>query len=216
MQFTNLHIDTQIIVPTFRQKLEDKLDVLWLIPMFFLTIIVGVPLLILVFVLYIFPKYLYNKFIFGKDSNEEDMELEIDIWSKLYQGNKVEIESLEIYPDDEFDDTRWNGRPLMKLRTIPDNTDLNELYFLTESITFSNSLILFEVNKDIEIRQTKIIQLDLVTLEIKLIEELDDFYDPTFNSPDNETLIIQCKQGHKKIVITLRTKERTKEIQPPT
>lgn len=206
MQQTNFHIDTQTILPTFRQKLEEKLGGLWLIPIGLLILIVGIPLFIIAIVLFVYPKHLYDKFILGKDTEEEDSELEIEVWTKLYEGEKIEIESLEIYPENEFDDTRWNGSPLMKLRTIPDSPNLNGLYFLTESFTFGNSLILFQVDKDVAVKQTQIIQLDLVTLEMKLIEELDDFYTPTFNLTDKETLIILCKQGHKKVEITLRIK----------
>ena len=203
MQQTNFHIDTQTILPTFRQKLEEKLGGLLLIPVGLLILIIGIPLFIIAVVLYFYPKHLYNKFILDKAT--EETELEIEVWTKLYQGKKIEIESLEIYPENEFDDTRWNGSPLMKLRTIPDSTNLKGLYFLTESVTFDNNLILFQIDKDVEVKQTQIIQLDLATLEIKLIEELDDFYTPTFNLTDKQTLIILCKRGHKKVEITLRT-----------
>jgi hypothetical protein len=142
LQQTNFHIDIQTILPTFRQKLEEKLGGLLSIPVGLLILIVGIPLFIIAVVLYFYPKHLYNKFILGKATDEEDTELEIEVWTKLYQGKKVEIESLEIYPENEFDDTRWNSGPLMKLRTIPDNTNLNRLYFLTESVNFGNSLIL--------------------------------------------------------------------------
>jgi hypothetical protein len=206
LQSTNFHIDIQTTLPTFRQKLEEKLGGLLTIPIGLLILIVGVPIFIIVIVLYIYPKHLYDKFILGKATDEEDTELEIEVWTKLYQEEKIEIESLEIYPENEFDDTRWNSLPLMKLRTIPDSTNLNGLYFLTESVTFGKSLILFQVDKDVEVKQTQIIQFDLITLEMKIIEQLDDFYTPTFNMPDKETLIILCKQGHKKVEITLRTK----------
>lgn len=183
-----------------------------MIPVAFLILVILIPLTLLAVVLYFIPGFLYDKFILGKSTVESNDEVEIEAWSKIFQSDHVEIESLEFYPEDEFDDTRWHNGLLMKLRTFPHRTDLISLYFLTDYYIFRNSLILFQVDRDIDVRVMKIVQVDLETLEMKLIMILDDFYTPSFNLLDKENLAILCKRGYKKIEVTLRTKE----IQSPT
>ena len=115
---------------------------------------------------------------------------------------------MEIHAEDEFNDIRWEDEHLIKLRTEPNLEVFQDKYYQTETFIFSGNLILFLVDKDIEIRETKIVQFDLNTFEIKLIKILDNSYSPTFYLIDNETLKITYRTENKIIELILHSEKK--------
>ncbi len=84
---------------------------------------------------------------------------------------------------------------------------LEDLYFLEEHIVFANHLILLQMEKDDKPTPIKVMQLDLITFELTLLEAFDEHCDRiNFNLIDQENLIILFEQGLNKIEMRLQTK----------
>ncbi len=194
---------TQTIQPTFIANVKDKL--LWLGGFIIGIVIlpVGVVVLLLL-VLFMSLKQEFDQYILGKVNEDETS---VAVWTTLYQSETITIESMEIYAEEEFDNINWADFILMKLRANPMITQLEDLYFLEEYIVFANHLILLQVEKDDEPTPIKVVQLDLITFELTLLEAFDEHWDRiNFNLLDQENLIILFEQGLNKIEMQLQTK----------
>ncbi len=194
---------TQTIQPTFIANVKDKL--LWLGGFIIGIVIlpVGVVVLLLL-VLFMSLKQEFDQYILGKVNEDETS---VAVWVTLFQSETITIESMEIYAEEEFDNINWADFILMKLRANPMITQLEDLYFLEEYIVFANHLILLQVEKDDEPTPIKVVQLDLITFELTLLEAFDEHWDRiNFNLLDQENLIILFEQGLNKIEMQLQTK----------
>lgn len=198
---TKLYVTTRTIQPTFIAKVQDGLF------RFAGFIIIPVSVVVLVlFMLYAIFKQVFD-YMLGKNVDEDETGIATALWTTLYQSEIITIERMEIYAEEAFDSINWEDFILMKLRANPMIAQLEDLYFLEEYIVFANHLILFQVEKDDKPTPIKVVQLDLITFELTLLEAFDEHCDRiNFNLIDQENLIILFEQGLIKIEMRLQTK----------
>ncbi len=144
--------------------------------------------------------------LFFNKNNGQETELEendFNIWFPFYENDFVKIEAMEIIPEDEFNNSRWHGPTLLKFQSLPGIPLFESTYFKDETFIFCNTLIVCLVDKDLKIRESKIFQVDLITLEVKGIAVLDEFYQISFELIDVNKLKLICNRNKKiEIIIT--------------
>jgi hypothetical protein len=200
---TNFKIDIQETYPPFAQKLKEKYTDKFFRSFGCLAAIVVIPLFLLFITFFALPKHYYDKWILKKKPKVSEEYDEVFEWTELFKSETLKIEQIEVDPEDEFDDDAWHGGLLIKFRTDPTINFFEDKYFQTETFIFKGDLFLFLVDKDIKIRTSKILQFDLLTFSSKTICELEDYYQPSFQIENDDTLKITCKRGDAKIELTL-------------
>ncbi|MFA9214085.1 MAG: hypothetical protein ACEQSR_09620 [Candidatus Methylacidiphilales bacterium] len=200
MRLSNFKIEQIITKPGFLQNSANNGLVLiaW-----GLVLICIIPLIIIVLVFFLVISII-NLF-FNKD-NEHEAEIEDDgfnIWYPFYENDFIKIDAMEIIPEDEFNNDRWHGPTLIKFQSVPSIQLFESTYFNSEIFIFCNTLIVCLVDKDLKIRESEIFQVDLITLEVKGIAVLDEFYQISFELIDVNKLKLICNRNKKiEIIIT--------------
>ena len=173
-----------------------------------LVIVIFVPLRIINFIIYRLPKKIYNK-ISGIKKEVPDVEIEdeIDVWRTLYLTKEIKIESILINVDEGIDDKEMEDVQVLKLRTFPFIKGLENEYFDTETYVFNKCLFLIRINKNIKVRESELITVDLKDFTISVLKVLDENYWITFDLISNDTLLIKGESGNKIIELTVTRKE---------
>jgi hypothetical protein len=168
-----------------------------------LFLVVFIPFLILKMIFYILPGKLFYNFFNRTPGEDLEIDDDIDVWRTIYLKNNIKIEYLNTNAAHEFDDDRWFEVPLIKLRTFPEIDVLESEYFDPSFYIFNNCLFLIRIDKDIEVRESELITIDLNDFTISVLKVLDEHYWITFDLTSNDTLLIKCTRGDKIIELTV-------------
>lgn len=200
MRLHNFKIEQIITKPGF-WKISTN-NSLVLIAWVFIIICI-VPLMLVVFTFFAVVS-IGNLFLNKKYVQKTELEEEgFNTWYPFYENYFIKIYSMEIIPEDEFNNSRWHGPTLLKFKSLPNIELFESTYFKEETFIFCSTLIVCLVDKDLKIRESKIFQIDLLTLEVKCIAVLDEFYQIRFELIDANTLKVVCSRD-KKIEIIIR------------
>lgn len=197
---------------TYKAKKSKRLKSLFnpLINILFACIfIVVIPiaiLFVLITITFINSKDFIKKHILKKNNDNKD-EIDDDDFEpfNLYKSDLIEITAKELFAEDEFNDPRWHGWILMKIYSSKQIQLIENSYFDTNYFIFSNQLILNKIEINNSSCFTKLIQIELNTLEVKLIKEFKKHHYFKFNLIDEKTLKIEFDEELKATEILLKS-----------
>ncbi len=200
MRLHNFKIEQTVTEPSFLQNsAKNTLGLVFIVGI----LICVIPLIIIALTL-IVVVLVWNLFFNKNNGQETELEEEgFNTWYPFYENDFIKIYSMEIIPEDEFNNSRWHGPILLKFKSLPNIELFESTYFKEETFIFCSTLIVCLVDKDLKIRESKIFQIDLITLEVKCIAVLDEFYQIKFELIDANTLKVVCNRD-KKIEIIIR------------